>query len=145
MTNMVELLVRLVLSMAVVMGVMWGAAQLLKRRQGKFAQVPGTGAGRKAARRPKQEAPFDIVYRKPLGKGACVALVEAPGRRLLIGVTEQSVTLLGELPSQRVPDFSAGAEEPIGGAGMAALDGADRPDTAWKLVLDSLRERTVRR
>ncbi|HET9061151.1 MAG TPA: flagellar biosynthetic protein FliO [Acidimicrobiales bacterium] len=145
MTNMVALLVRLVLSMAVVMGVMWGAAQLLKRRQGKFAQVPSMGAGRKSPRRPKQEAPFDIVYRKPLGKGACVALVEAPGRRLLIGVTEQSVTLLGELPSQRVPDLSAVAEEPIGDAGMAALDGADRPDTAWKLVLDSLRERTVRR
>lgn len=145
MTNMLALLVRLVLSMAVVMAVMWGAAHLLKRRQGKFSQLPGTGGGRKAPRRSKQEVPFEIVYRKPLGKGACVALVEAPGRRLLLGVTEQSVTLLGELGSQRVPDLSAVAEEPAGDAGMATLDGSDRPDNAWKLVLDSLRERTVRR
>jgi flagellar protein FliO/FliZ len=145
MTNMVGLLIRLVLSMAVVMGVMWAAAQLLKRRQGKFSQLPTMGGGRKAPRRPRQEAPFDIVYRKPLGKGACVALVEAPGRRILLGVTEQSVTLLAELPSQRVPDLSAVAEEPTGDAGMATLDGSDRPDNAWKLVLDSLRERTVRR
>jgi flagellar biogenesis protein FliO len=145
MTTMVALLVRLALSMGVVMGVMWAAAHLLKRRQGRLSQFPGAGGARRAPRRAKQEAPFEVVYRKPLGKGACVALVEMPGRRLLLGVTEQSVTFLGELPSRGVPDLSAAAEEPTGDAGMATLDGSDRPDNAWKLVLDSLRERTVRR
>lgn len=146
---MLGLLLRLVLSMAVVMGVMWVAARLVRRRQGRVGTTRRAGNVR-GPRKRLTEAPFDVVYRRPIGKGAAIALVQTQGRRLLVGVTEQSVNLLAEIPVEplpeiSVPDLSEHADQFTRDAGMAALDGASRPDTAWKLVLDSLRERTVRR
>jgi len=165
---MFELLVRLVISMAVVMGVMALAARFIRRRQG-FGPFPRAAAG---PRRARPEAPVDVVYRRALAKGAWVTLVESGGKRFLVGVTEQSVNLLAELPSG---DAAAGTEEPVVdfaaeagrrplaavGAGNRAEDEWSRagmmpaslpgladeagPGNAWKLTLGSLRERTVRR
>lgn len=169
----IELLVRLVISMTVVMAVMALAAKFVRRRQGLGplprssglgADSGGRGAGgggpgtlRGANRRARPEAPLDVVYRRSLAKGAWVTLVEAAGKRFLVGVTEQSVTLLAELPPAEVPvavpppgslvivddeqDWSRAGRMPasVGGSG----DGP--PDNAWKLALESLRERTVRR
>jgi hypothetical protein len=173
----VELLVRLVISMTVVMAVMALAAKFVRRRQG-LGPMPralprssgrgmgsnGQGAGAGSAgnlrggnRRARPEAPLDVVYRRSLAKGAWVTLVEAGGKRFLVGVTEQSVTLLAELPGAEVPspvpppgsvvivddeqDWSRAGRMPASGGGSG--DGS--PDHAWKLALDSLRERTVRR
>jgi flagellar protein FliO/FliZ len=181
---MIELLLRVVISMAVVMGVMGLAARLLRRRQG-FGPPPragagqgghattgagttGTGmkglAGRARARRARPEPLIDVLYRRSLAKGAWVTLVDSGGKRLLIGVTEQSVNLLAELPpgpgtpgaghasASGVAEDGAPAEEEeiwlkTGRMPVSSQDAgsAERPDNAWKLALDSLRERTVRR
>jgi len=202
---MIELLVRLVISMTVVMGVMALAAKFVRWRQG-LAPGPrpvgsrraggaggaGTAGGSLAnlrggpkPRRARPETPVHVVYRRALAKGAWVTLVEAAGKSFLVGVTEQSVTLLAELPMAMSPGVastgvastgvastglaSTGVAStgvawpeaiglaPAGGCehddlqvgGMPAfLDDAasgGRPDSAWKLTLDSLRERTVRR
>jgi len=141
---MIELLVRLVISMAVVMAVMALAARFVRRRQGLAL---GSRA-RPARERP--EVPVDVVFRRSLAKGAWVTLVEAAGKKFLVGVTEHTVTMLAELPSEAPPGPKAGgAHDELQASRMpVCLDGATngaRPDNAWKLTLDSLRERTVRR
>jgi Flagellar biosynthesis protein, FliO len=213
--GMIELLVRLVISMTVVMVVMALAAKFVRRRQGLGPgprPTTGKGAGSRRAgagsgglanvwgggksRRARTEAPIDVVYRRALAKGAWVTLVEAEGKRFLVGVTEQSVTLLAELPAAVPPGVmsagaaSAGLTLPAVAMSAAAVSAATmsaatmsaatmsaatmstaqaagdehddlqvgrmplclddvtsggRPDNAWKLTLDSLRERTVRR
>ena len=253
MGNMVELLVRLAISMAVVMAVMGLAARYVRRRQesrlgggGFSASRPGkafgTGNGRRAGtvgaataglgaggpaggpntlgaklggllgaprpRRARPVPPVEVVYRRALAKGASVAVVEATGKQFLLGVTEQSITLLAELPSadgvapeadvpaptsRPVPTSGpTGASSPAfpqvgggngrrshggrrdasradagaGGAQASELEVWDELDdlqqadrmpasptdaaslerqNAWKLTLDSLRERTIRR
>ncbi len=242
---MIELLVRLAISMAVVMAVMGLAARFVRRRQeaglggGGFEQpgqrpapVPGAGAGRRGVaasparrraaaqcsgpasggrpgtlgaklggvlgaprpRRARPIPPVEVVYRRALAKGAAVAVVEATGKQFLLGVTEQSITLLAELPGPGnaapldahaaaptnvatptsgpapsagpAPTSGAQAGTRAGGAQVSDLEiwdefddwqQADRmpaspPDAAsserqnaWKLTLDSLRERTIRR
>jgi hypothetical protein len=164
------------------MAVMALAAKFVRRRQG-LGPMPralprssgrgtgGSGRGAGAAgpgnlrggnRRARPEAPLDVVYRRSLAKGAWVTLVEAAGKRFLVGVTEQSVTLLAELPGAEVPGAEVPAPGPPPGSVVIVDDEQDwsragrmpassggsgdgSPDNAWKLALDSLRERTVRR
>jgi len=219
---MIELLARLAISMAVVMAVMGLAARFVRRRQeaglggGGFSarrSGPGVGGrgldgpgGPKTAatkllgsllgapkpRRARPVPPFEVVYRRALSKGAAVAVIEATGKQFLLGITEQSITLLTELPGAvsptpldaEVPTGTSAASSTTapnsdtaatsgtrsgtrdGGAQVSDLEiwdefddwqQADRmpassPDAAtlerqnaWKLTLDSLRERTIRR
>jgi len=200
----IDILLRLAISMAVVMGVMGLAARLLRRRQGGFgaprigfgagragsgAVAPGTrgtpgspelGSGSRVAaalgwgqarqRRARPALPLEIVYRRHLSKGASLALVEAGGTQYLVGVTDHAVTMLAELPgaaAQSPTESRAGspgwaaAENDVQqdewsevsrmlasseDAGTSTLPGpASTSGTAWKLALDSLRDRTVRR
>jgi len=176
--SVLELLVRLVISMAAVMAVMGLAARLVRRRQGTGPLLagrrsPATGpdsrAGRARGRKPHPAAPIEVLYRRPLSKGAAVSLVEATGRTFLLGVTEQSVTLLAELRGPGAPGAAAalaqgaaGAVQLMGPVNLTDEDewqqtgrmpvcergpsGAETSENnAWKLALDSLRERTVRR
>jgi hypothetical protein len=151
-------------------------------------------------RRARPVPPVEVVYRRALAKGAAVAVVEATGKQFLLGVTEQSITLLAELTgpgnaapldaytaaptnvatpssgpapgsgptptSSPAPTSGAQAGTRADGAQVSDLEiwdefddwqQADRmpassPDAssserqnAWKLTLDSLRERTIRR
>jgi hypothetical protein len=248
---MIELLVRLAISMAVVMAVMGLAARFVRRRQeaglgggggfnarrtGKGLGFGGSGGsggprasrgsrgsdgssagaagggpstlatklgtllGAPKPRRARPVPPFEVVYRRALSKGAAVAVIEATGKQFLLGITEQSITLLTELPSSPGPtsldaevasaayaptatSAAASSSTPVpnptpshapgtragtsaGGAQVSDLEiwdefddwqQADRmpassPDAttlerqnAWKLTLESLRERTIRR
>jgi hypothetical protein len=171
MGSVIELLVRLAISMAVVMAVMGLAARLVRRRQGTGPLLPArqtstTGRdsrpGRARSRKPRPAAPLEVIYRRPLSKGAAVSVVEATGRTFLLGVTEHSVTLLAELTGPAAAGATAVPEQgAVGTVHLADVDewqqtgrmpvrergpaGAETSDNAWKLTLDSLRERTVRR
>ncbi len=177
MGGVLELLVRLVISMAAVMAVMALAARLVRRRQGLGPLLParqgaaggrgrgpaGPGGARTRPRKARPVAPIEVVYRRALAKGATVALVEATGRTFLLGVTEHSITLLAEPAGGAAPGGASGTERgTVGGpVNLAELDEwqqsgrmpfcergpapAETSETAWKLALDSLRERTVRR
>jgi hypothetical protein len=165
---MVELLVRLAISMGVVMGVMALAARMVRRRQGGARPGRRAGAGRRsagtglwagagAARRQRPKPPFTVLHRQALAKGAWVAMVESEGKHLLLGVTERSVNVLSETapaaghgPGALTPAAAAGIGDGWTGTGrtpvsLEAAPGDGEPTTAWKLSLDSLRERTVRR
>jgi flagellar biogenesis protein FliO len=143
-----ELFLRLAISMAVVMAVMGGAARLLRRRSG------GGPRGGAARGQKSRSQPVEVLYRRSLSKGTAVVLVQAGDKKLLLGVTERAVALLADLHSEPArpaledlpvvldnPDDSQRTgRKPVLQGAVPALS-----DNAWKLALDSLRERTVRR
>ena len=74
---------RVALSLAVVVGLLW----VLQRRMQK-----GTRRGPKASL-------VSVVGRQGLGQKASVVVVDVEGRRFVLGVTEQSVTVLHDAPN----------------------------------------------
>jgi flagellar biogenesis protein FliO len=146
----VDMFVRLAISMAAVMAVMGLAARLLRRRAGGG---PGILGGVAKAQKSRPQA-VEVLCRRSLTKGASVAVVQAAGKTLVLGVTEHSVSLLVDTSHEAARN--APEEQPLlldsidipRTGGMPALKSADTaalPANAWKLTLDSLRERTVRR
>ena len=130
------MLVRLVVAMAVVIAVMWLAARALRARGGGPVSVR---AGRPAA-------PIDVLARRGLSKGASVAVVRAGGRTMVLGVTDASVTLLGEVdPTDEAADSAGLTAADPGGPHPPTAAGGLRPLLAQKSLVDALRELTVRR
>lgn len=111
----------------------------------------------------------DVLSRRSLAKGANLVLVRAGGKQYLLGVTEQSVNLLFEvgddqaspaaLPTSSRRRLDAPGEVTRPSSSIADLRFLEpgrtpaplgpatppgQPATAWKLAIDSLRERTVR-
>ena len=76
---MLELVIRIVFSLLVVLGLMWGLARLVRRPLG------GSRSG-----------PIAVLGRQQLSKGASVAVVRVVDRAIVVGVTDAQVTLLGE-------------------------------------------------
>lgn len=105
-SSTVVLTLRVLLSLAVVLGLLWWLA---RRTAGARAKV--------------RQASVTVVGRQSLGKHSGVAVVEVEGRRLLLGVTEQGVSLLTELEAP-VPQASADRTE-IDPAALAELVGLD--------------------
>ena len=83
---MVELVLRVVLSLAVILGLLWFIARTSSKRFG--------GAARSMVR---------VVARQPLARTASLAVVEVGDRVLVVGVSENGVNLLTELDPSEVP------------------------------------------
>lgn len=77
--DQVVLAIRVVFSLAVVLAMMWGLSRVMRGRT--------SGA---------RTSNLDVVSRTSLGKHASVVVVRDGERGLILGVTEQSVTLIGE-------------------------------------------------
>jgi flagellar protein FliO/FliZ len=128
------LFLRLLLSLAVVIGLMVGIAALLKRR--------GFGGFSPAARRAPAAAQVEVVARKSLGRNASIAVVRAGGKSMVLGVTEANVTMLTETDIDEF-DFDFDDDEPAQRTGLPV--GLAGPATPWKTMLEGLRDKTVRR
>jgi flagellar protein FliO/FliZ len=76
---MLQLTVRIVISLLVVFGLLWGLAKLARR--------PLAGRGR---------GPLHVVARQQLTRGSAVAVVKVADRMLVLGVTDAGVTLLAD-------------------------------------------------
>ena len=83
---MFELALRVIVSMALVLGLLWLAARASARRLG--------GGSRSLVR---------VVGRQPLARSASLAVVEVGERVLVLGVSEQGVSLLAELDPAELP------------------------------------------
>ena len=136
--SVVSLVVRVVVSLGVVLAVMAGAAAVLRR--GGFGGAGGGGGGGLGRSRAAKHS-VEVIGRVGLGRNTSVTVVRVGGRALVLGVSDQKVTLLTETdPADLVPP-SIDPESP----GTAAPGGFPPASSAWKAVVEQLRERTVRR
>ena len=132
MGSTVSLLLRLFVSLAVVIGIMVFAGAVLRRR----------GVGLATGGRSGKRLLVDVVARRGLSRNAAIAIVRVPGKHLVVGVTESSVNLLGELDADAVEAEEAEVQD---APRTALVGGPQAPGTAWKTLLDTMRDRTVRR
>ena len=141
---MVEIVVRLVCSLAVVVGLLLLLAKLTQRR---FAGPA--------------DALVTVVHRRPLSRAAAVSVVTVGERVLVLGTTEQQVTVLAELsadelalasgttPAAVAPDTAERPAEAAEAAGLVLVPGGrhradlpseelpELPDEAAAVVLPS--------
>ena len=126
--SLLSLLGRLVVSLAVVLALMAVAAKVMRRR----GVVPGgPRSGRRAA--------IEVVARHGLTRNASIAVVRAGGKALVLGVTDSAVQVLAEADASTLEEPSDGDRTSPPGGGPAA------PLRTWKDLIESVRERTVRR
>ena len=100
-TSMAGLAVRLVGSLAVVVGLLFLLARLANRR---FTS--------------SSNATVSVVHRQALSRGAAVTVLTVGARVLVVGTTEQQVTLLAELDPEELAldlpeDLEQYAEAPV--------------------------------
>ena len=103
---MFELVIRVVLSLAVVLGLLWFIARTSSRRFG--------GSARSMVR---------VVARQPLARTASLAVVEVGDRVLVVGVSENGVSLLTEMDPSELPaelPSEVAAELPVGESAVLA-------------------------
>lgn len=101
---MVELVIRVVFSLSVILGLLWFVARTSNRRFG--------GAARSMVR---------VVARQPLARSASLAVVEVGDRVLVVGVSENGVSLLTEMdPSELPVEATAPARDQDSEAAAAA-------------------------
>ncbi|MGY1914589.1 flagellar biosynthetic protein FliO [Blastococcus sp. HT6-30] len=144
------MIIRLFLSLALIGGVLWFAARLAKKK--------GLGQG---------NGLIEVVARQRMGRTSSVNVVRIADVVLVIGATEEQVTLLAEvdgdaveaaLGERRAParlraaDGPADADDapatPVPAARSSAegvLAGSVLDRQGWGTLVAELRERTVRR
>ena len=126
---MIELVLRIGFSLLIVFGLMWGLAKVARRPLGGNR---GTGA-------------LTVLTRQQLGRGSSVAIVQVADKALVLGVTDQQVSLLGET------DLSTFERPPVVehrdrvALTPSALEGSVLSPRTWRSTLDGLRDRTTRR
>jgi flagellar protein FliO/FliZ len=133
--SLLTLLVRVVVSLGVVLAVMAASAAVLRR-----SGVVGAGpAGRRGMRR--RAVPIEVIARHGLSRTSSLVVIQLGERALVLGVTEHQVTLLTEIDPAELaapPELDSTFVGPAGpGIGPGTLP--------WKVALEQLRERTVRR
>ena len=121
-----ELFARLLISLGVVIGLMWLAARVVRRR--------GFGGGPR-----RTGMHVDVIARRTLGRNQSIAIVRAGKTGLVIGITDHQITKLADADLEEIDLESAE------GQWTAQPLGPDGPTPSWKAMLDQLRERTVRR
>jgi flagellar protein FliO/FliZ len=129
-----ELVLRIGFSLLIVFGLMWALARMVRRPLGSSRQ----GA-------------LAVLNRQQLSRGAAVAVIRVADRAMIVGVTDQQVSLLGEAPIEDFEKQPAGRRDrlPDDLPGVHPVDlPTDRSPMSpryWaSSTLDFLRDRTSR-
>jgi flagellar protein FliO/FliZ len=140
---MTWMVIRLILSLVFIGVVLFYAARLAKKR--------GLGQG---------NGLIEVVARQRMGRASTVNVVRIADVVLVIGATEEQVTLLAEIDAEtvelalaerRVPVRIGAAESPgtspalVARQSSGALAGSVFDKNGWGTFVHHLRERTVRR
>ena len=135
---MFELALRIGFSLLVVFGLMWGLARVARRG---VSGHRGSGS-------------LSVLNRQQLSRGAAVTVVQVADKALILGVTEQQVSLLGET---ELAVFQHAADHPherrdhvvlpsdVIAPDGGKLDGSVLSPRTWRSTMDFLRDRTTRR
>jgi flagellar protein FliO/FliZ len=138
-----ELVLRIGFSLLVVFGLMWGLAKVARR---PLSGNRGTGT-------------LSVLNRQQLARGAAVTIVQVADKALILGVTDQQVSLLGETELDKFEKHPHAVERrdsvplvpddvlppPAHPATEGRLDGSVLSPRTWGSTLDFLRDRTTRR
>lgn len=141
------MVIRLVLSLGFIAAVLALASRLAKKR--------GLGQG---------NGLIEVVARQRMGRASSVSVLRVAGRVLVVGATDEQVTLLAEVEEDEVEAalaasprvatarLTTGAEaDPVIRPALAArvstgpLAGSVLDRSTWTTMVAELRERTVRR
>ena len=138
---MTWMLIRLVLSLGFIAAVLVFASRLAKKR--------GLGQG---------NGLIEVVARQRMGRASSVSVLRVAGRVLVVGSTDEQVTLLAEMEDDEVQTALAAAPRALAAAGdgtvarpVSALPSSGRlagsvlDRGAWTSLVQDLRDRTVRR
>jgi flagellar protein FliO/FliZ len=127
---MTWMVIRLVLSLAFIAAVLWFAARVAQKR--------GLGQG---------NGLIEVVARQRMGRASSVTVVRIADRVLVVGATEEQVTLLAEVDGDTVEEAiqqrRLAAAQAAPSTGVLAGSVFDRK--GWTTFVQQLRERTVRR
>ncbi|GLY96886.1 flagellar biosynthetic protein FliO [Actinoplanes sp. NBRC 103695] len=134
---MFELALRIGFSLLVVFGLMWGLAKMARRPLGGHR---GTGT-------------LSVLTRQQLARGAAVTVVQVADKALILGVTDQQVSLLGETELAVFQKQAAHPHEKRDALDLPTntvatpgpLDGSALSPKTWRSTMDFLRDRTTRR
>ena len=132
----IEVLVRLAASLGMVVAIILVIAKAVRARG-------GLGFGRNPSG-PR----LDVLDRTSLSRSASVAVVRVGGRGLVVGITEQSVTLLAEAPELIDRYEQSEAERtapPVEHDAPGWPEATLAPEPARMSFFEALRESTVRR
>lgn len=127
--------------MTVVILIMGLAAKLLGNRR-----VPGIGTIPAKQKAKRAENPIEVISRTALGRSQAVAIVRVSGKSLVVGITEQNVTLLAEVDEVEPVVKSAGEilqSFDIQGTDVVIDEQSSGP--SGKGLLSHVREATVRK
>ena len=140
---MTELVLRIGFSLLVVFGLMWLLAKAARR---PLSGHRGTGN-------------LSVLNRQQLARGAAVTIVQVADKALILGVTDQQVSLLGETELTKFEKHPHVVERrdavaiapdavlpPSAHPGTSRrMDGPILPPRTLRSTLDFLRDRTTRR
>lgn len=98
------------------------------------------GGGVQAARRRGGGQPVRVVSRTTLGKSASMVVVQLGERCLALGVTDQQINVLADVPELKPDDSEVRISLNVEPAGTPA----PTPAPSWKDLVEGIRERTVR-
>ncbi|MBL7254626.1 flagellar biosynthetic protein FliO [Paractinoplanes lichenicola] len=147
---MFELVLRIGFSLFIILGMMWGLARLIRR------PLLGRGHGT-----------LEVLNRQQLSRGASLAVVKVADRAMILGVTDQQVSLLGEteveifehhhaehrdhleVDDELAAELADGPKD-LPGRHPAAprpgrLEGSILSPRTWKTAVEFLRDRTSHR
>jgi flagellar biogenesis protein FliO len=126
-----ELFARLALSLGVVIGLMWAVSHVLRRR--------GIGP---APKKSSANVKVELLARKPLGRQNSIAIIRAAGQSMVIGITENQITKLADA---EIEELDLEVMDAQGTAHPKGPVSTVSPSTAWKAMLEQVRDKTVRR
>ena len=140
---MTWMIIRLILSLAFIAAVLFFAARLAQKR--------GLGQG---------NGVIEVIARQRMGRASTVNVIRVADLVLVVGATEEQVTVLAEVDPAALDEALAerrppprlhaapaeGAATAVAPRGTpAALSGSVFDRAGWGTLVNSLRERTVRR
>ena len=115
---MMELLLRLIASLAVVIGLLLVLARLGAKR---FSGSP--------------DSLVRVIHRQPLSRTSSLAVVDVAGRILVLGATENQISLVTELDAVDLEQASARALLPSPRAALDDAESAEHPAEAAEAAL----------
>lgn len=113
-----------ILKVLATFALLFGTLRLVGRLNGTRPRSGGRGD--------RAQRPVELVGRSSLGRTSSVAVVRFGSRCFALGVTDQQINVIAEV------EIDLDAPEP---AGTQAAD----PRPSWREVVETLRDRTVRR